>query len=77
MLDLLVLSRQPIKKTHMLYNANLSFHQLERYLDMLQTMELIEIVQTPFKGYKITDKGELLARTLNPSEPSKVQVSNQ
>jgi len=77
MLDLLVISRQPIKKTHMLYNANLNFDQLERYLDMLQNMGLIEPVQTPFKGYKITNKGELIARTLNPSEPLNVQVSNK
>ena len=77
MLDLLVISRQPIKKTHMLYNANLNFDQLERYLDMLQNMGLLEPVQTPFKGYKITNKGEIFVGSLILSEPSNVLVSNQ
>lgn len=52
-------------------------YKLKKKFDRLQNMGLIELVQTPFKGYKITNKGELIARTLNPSEPSNVQVSNQ
>ena len=76
MLNLLDVSRQPIKKTHILYNTNMNFNQLERYLDMLLTMDLIEIVQSPFKGYKITNKGEKFVTALNLSEPSNIQVSD-
>ena len=77
MLNLLDVSRQPIKKTHLLYNTNMNFNQLKRYLDMLLGMGLIEIVHSPFKGYRITNKGERFVTTLNPSEPSNVQVLNQ
>jgi predicted transcriptional regulator len=77
MLDLLTISRRPIKKTDMLYNANLNFDQLERYLDMLQNMGLIELVQTPFKGYKITNKGEIIVRSLIPSEPSNIKFQTR
>lgn len=81
MLNLLDVSRQPIKKTHLLYNTNMNFNQLKQYLDMLLTMGLIEIVHRPFKGYKITSKGERFVtllfndiKVVTTPKPSNVQV---
>ncbi len=57
MLDILNISRTPIKRTHVLYKANINFYQLTRYLDLLTKVGMIQSVESPFKGYRITEKG--------------------
>lgn len=57
MLKILNISRTPIKRTHILYKANLNFYQLTSYVDLLTSVGMIEEVEAPFKGYKITEKG--------------------
>jgi len=45
-------------KTHIMYEASLSYVQLIRYLSFLLDRNLLEVVKTPKKTiYKTTDKG--------------------
>ena len=47
-------------KTQIMYRANLSFAQLNEYLDFLTKIELLEIAKENRKTmYRTTDKGEL------------------
>ncbi len=57
MLKILNISRTPIKRTHILYKANINFYQLTRYIDLLTTLGMIEEVELPFRSYRITEKG--------------------
>ncbi|PBO84950.1 MAG: transcriptional regulator [Thaumarchaeota archaeon] len=66
MTTVLDLSMQPIKKTHLLYRANLNFKQLQRYLQLLQELGLIESVKNPFNGFRITEKGKLFIKIISP-----------
>jgi predicted transcriptional regulator len=59
-LAILEITKQPIKKTHILYTAKINFYQLSRYLDLLLNMGLIEEIAQPFEGYKVTEKGRVL-----------------
>ncbi len=67
MLDILNISRTPIKRTHVLYKANINFYQLTRYIDLLTTVGMIEEVQSPFKGYRITEKGLQFIKMFEPA----------
>ena len=53
--DILSVSRKHSHKTNILYGANLSFHMLEKYLDLLVTQRMIMIKDGLFL---ITDKGK-------------------
>ncbi len=67
MLDILNISRTPIKRTHVLYKANINFYQLTRYIDLLTKVGMIEEVQSPFKGYRITEKGLQFIKMFEPT----------
>ena len=60
LLDMLQVCRTPVKKTHILYKANINFYQLTRYLNLLSAVGMIETVKSPFNGYRITEKGSQL-----------------
>jgi predicted transcriptional regulator len=58
MADILTLSTVGIKKTHIMYRANLSYEQILYYLGELLTRGLLE--QDTFEGtqiYRTTEKG--------------------
>lgn len=67
MVELLKLSKEPIKKTHLLYATRLNFVQLERYLQTLEKLEFITKISEPFKGYLTTTKGDMFTITLDES----------
>lgn len=56
-----------IKKTQLMYNANMSNTQLNRYLDILIDKKFIEERETQQQGkkYYLTDKGGELLDPLN------------
>jgi predicted transcriptional regulator len=50
-----------ITKTHIMYRANVSFSQLQKYITLLLQMGLIgEIERESRRTYEITEKGKLL-----------------
>ncbi len=51
----------------MLYKANINFYQLTRYLDLLTKVGMIEEVESPFKGYRITEKGQQFIKMFEPT----------
>ncbi|MEM5793711.1 MAG: winged helix-turn-helix domain-containing protein [Candidatus Aenigmatarchaeota archaeon] len=55
--DILSLTSKPINKTQIMYKANLSFLQLERYLKKVLSCGLVEQKNSPIT-YKITEKGK-------------------
>jgi len=57
MMEILNNATEPIKKTHLLYKTGINFHQLDRYLNLLTSLELINTIAEPFNGYLITQKG--------------------
>lgn len=59
-LNILETTREPIKKTHILYHAKINFYQLSRYLDLLLRAEMIEEIENPFEGYRTTEKGRIM-----------------
>lgn len=67
-LKILAIAREPIKKTHVIYKANINFAQLVRYLDFLVSLGMIEVVESPFKGYRTTDKGVHFLQLFNYSD---------
>jgi len=53
----------PMRRTHILYKANLSSDQLQRYLTVLiEKGFLVEEKEKEGKKYRITDKGELFIK---------------
>ena len=62
LLEILEITRQPVRKTHILYTARINFFQLTKYLDLLLAIGMVEVVSTPFEGYVITDKGRILTK---------------
>ncbi|MEM3084838.1 MAG: winged helix-turn-helix domain-containing protein [Nitrososphaerales archaeon] len=57
LLEILEIGKTPVKKTHILYKANINFHQLTKYLDLLLSLQMLEEINDPFKGYRTTEKG--------------------
>lgn len=55
--DILKLSCESAKKTRILYQANLSHKQLERYIDVLMGNGLLIKKMTPFRVYQTSEKG--------------------
>jgi predicted transcriptional regulator len=55
--DILSLSTEAVRKTHIMYGANLSYEQVSNYVEELQDKGFLEEVTT--KRYRITDKGRL------------------
>ena len=62
LLEILEITRQPVKKTHILYTARINFLQLTKYLDFLLAIGMVEVVSSPFEGYMITEKGRILTK---------------
>ena len=56
--EILELSRKPAKKTSILYKCNLSFSQLQKYLDFIISRNLLTNLKNDGKiTYMITEKG--------------------
>ena len=56
--NILTMCREPALKTHIMYGCNLSSTQLERYLTLLLSRELLEVVNGEEKRlYRATSKG--------------------
>ena len=58
MMDLLKNMSQPIKLTPLLYNTNLNYSQLKRYLAALIHLGWIQEIREPCHGYRIAEKGK-------------------
>jgi predicted transcriptional regulator len=56
--DILEASRKKVRKTHLMYHCNLSFKQLELYLNFLVERQLLSHVSGSTGTFKITGKGE-------------------
>jgi predicted transcriptional regulator len=57
--EILTISQEGLLKTQIMYRANLSFAQLNEYLDFLTRIELLEIAKENRKTtYRTTNKGE-------------------
>jgi len=67
MVELLKLSDNPMRKTHLMYATRLNFTQLERYLKTLEQLEFIFNISKPFNGYLTTTKGDMFVSTLDTS----------
>jgi len=58
MYDILSLCIRPAAKTHIMYQANLSYSQLQKYLEYLLQTNLLETDNTEEKElYTVTEKG--------------------
>jgi len=58
MYDILSLCTRPAAKTHIMYQANLSYSQLQKYLEYLLQTNLLQTNNTEEKGlYVVTEKG--------------------
>jgi predicted transcriptional regulator len=57
--DILEASHRKVRKTHLMYHCNLSFKQLEHYLNFLVERKLLcSINDSKSDLFKITEKGE-------------------
>ena len=56
--DLLEITQQPQRLTHILYKSNMSYGQLSKYLDELTNLGLLETKTKPFRAFVRTDKGK-------------------
>ena len=54
--EILSFCKQPRTKTHVMYNTNLSWQMLQKYLSQLQTRGLLEVHHSQTK-YATTQKG--------------------
>jgi predicted transcriptional regulator len=58
MADVLKIAREGILKTQIMYQANLSFSQLNEYLSLLKKMKLLQVnTEDGRTTYKTTPKG--------------------
>ena len=60
LLELLKETKEPVKKTHILYRMRINYYQLSRYLNLLLKLGMVEEVKDPLEGFKITDKGRTM-----------------
>jgi Predicted transcriptional regulator len=58
MINMLEVTLEPCKKTHILYKANLNYYQLNKYLNELLDLGLVKEIQVPYKCYVTTSKGK-------------------
>ena len=75
LLGILGIATSTVKKTHILYRANINFYQLTRYLDLLLNLEMLEEVNEPYKGYRTTGKGRQMLELFNHSELEETNTS--
>lgn len=72
MSDILKQAKRPVKKTHLMFECNLSFYQLKQYLNLLRKRDLIHrkidtgaiIFQTTKKGQEFLRRYSNIARLL-------------
>jgi len=57
LLELLKETKEPVKKTHILYRMRINYYQLSRYLNLLLGLGMVEEITDPLEGFKITEKG--------------------
>jgi len=55
--DILEIARDGSRKTRIMYQGNLSFDLLQKYLDMLVNFGLLEVRGGSEKGFVATEKG--------------------
>jgi len=55
--DILEIAKPGSRKTRIMYQGNLSFDLLQKYLGMLVDLGLIEVRDSPEKSYVATEKG--------------------
>ncbi len=60
LLELLKETKEPVKKTHILYRMRINYYQLSRYLNLLLKLDMVEEVTDPLEGFKITAKGRTM-----------------
>jgi predicted transcriptional regulator len=66
MADVVYLSTSGIKKTHIMYKANLSYEQINRYLRELLKLQFIEnAIDDGAVIYRATEKGRLFLHYYN------------
>ena len=66
--DIIILSQNGVRKTEILYQVNLSFHQLKNYLSYLLEKEILEertIENNGSNGFSTTPKGNELLTNIN------------
>lgn len=78
--DILTISTNGIKKTHILYRANLSHQQLEKFLEVLISKELLmkksDSYQTTSKGLAFIEEFAKIQSLMGESnKKSKFQVT--
>lgn len=56
--DILAVAKEPSSKTSIVYSANLSFGQADRYLEKCLEEGLIESKRNSNKKYQTTEKGK-------------------
>ena len=57
MTEMLIHLQNSMRRTHLLYKTNLSYTQLEKYLNQLVGMGLVQENSKPYRCYIITEKG--------------------
>ena len=55
--DILTITSKPARRTKILYQANLSYRQMQRYLDLLVRTGLLAEHANPIRSYQVTEKG--------------------
>jgi predicted transcriptional regulator len=56
--DILEIAKLGSRKTRIMYQANLSFDLLQKYLELLVNQELLEVRNGPEKSYITTETGK-------------------
>ncbi len=67
LLELLKETKEPVKKTHILYRTRINYYQLSRYLSLLLKLNMVEEVTNPLEGFRITDKGRTVLSLFSAS----------
>jgi len=58
--EILLICRKPVNKTSILYKCNLSFSQLQKYMEYLFSYDLLKSIhESPREYYHVTDKGKI------------------
>ena len=65
MLELLLATREPVKRTRLIYRLQVNHYQLQRYTRLLLKHGIIEETDHPFRGLVIRAKGRVLLDILD------------
>lgn len=77
--EILEIAKKEAAKTHIMYNANLTFRQINEYLKFMLEINLLEAsVENDRKVYKVTEKGiDFLRRSYELTEFLKTEDDNK